>query len=767
MKYRLLLHEKLRGFRSWIEARDTSRFTMVVFAMMALGLVVIVMSSPTAQGSWLAARDWVGTLLLVVLELLFLHSFLKLLSPEALEDNNLLLVVTILFLAFAASARLLLLPEFSPYLIPTAALGMLSAVILNLRAGLLLVILGGLNVGLLTGFELSYTVVALVMGLFSLQPMLRLDQRTKFLTATGNVIVTGAAAILGAELLLDTPVVESLGLTLWAIPNGILSLVLTVSLLIVFEAAFNLTTPIRLLELANPAHPLLRRLMQVAPGTYNHSILMGNLAEAAAEAIGANALLARVGAYYHDIGKVMRPEYFIENQLHIKNPHDKLNPNISRLAITAHVRDGGELAKEYGLPRPITDIIRQHHGTSVLSYFYQKAKETSVDAVAEESYRYEAEKPHSKEAAIIMLADSVEAAVKAMKSPTPKKLQGLISEVIKQKVDDGQLDQSGLSLGDLNRIREVFETSLWGVLGGRIPYPSDNGRQERRVQKAAVGGAGGGFIGGERKAGGALGGGPGRGQDGGPGGGSGADAPGGGPIAEELGPNKVRLRAVPSSSRYGSPSRYSGEGTDVVRRKHGESAAFADTGEPEDVSAPDFGEGSGLKPPGGGAAREVQATGSIRDVQVDVSNETPVRIRERAVKQLVRAVLNAEGAEGEVAVAFIEKNGMATLNRRFRNVAEPTDVLAFPELNLENQPEWPEVDDEARNRLGDVVICPGVAAMYAAEEGTPLGEELRRLVVHGTLHLLGYDHEVDQGEMRSREVQLLASVPPASLITTE
>ena len=759
MKYRLLLHEKLRGFRSWIEARDTSRFTMVVFALMALGLVVIVMSSPTAEGSWLAARDWVGTLLLVVLELLFLYSFLKLLSPEALEDNNLLLVVTILFLSFAASARLLLLPEFSPYLIPTAALGMLSAVILNLRAGLLLVILGGLNVGLLTGFELSYTVVALVMGLFSLQPMLRLDQRTKFLTATGNVIVTGAAAILGAELLLDTPVVESLRLTLWAIPNGILSLVLTVSLLIVFEAAFNLTTPIRLLELANPAHPLLRRLMQVAPGTYNHSILMGNLAEAAAEAIGANALLARVGAYYHDIGKVMRPEYFIENQLHIKNPHDKLNPNISRLAITAHVRDGGELAKEYGLPRPITDIIRQHHGTSVLSYFYQKAKETSVDAVAEESYRYEAEKPHSKEAAIIMLADSVEAAVKAMKSPTPKKLQGLISEVIKQKVDDGQLDQSGLSLGDLNRIREIFETSLWGVLGGRIPYPSENGRQERRVQKAAAGGAGGGFPGGERKVTG--------GSGGGPGSVSGAGGPGGGPIAEEVGPNKVRLRAVPSSSRYESPSRYSGEGTDVVRRKHGEFPLSGRGGEPVDASGPDIGAGSGAKPTGDGAARDEQAAGSIRDVQVDVSNQTAVRIRERAVRQLVRAVLNAEGAEGEVAVAFIEKNGMATLNRRFRNVAEPTDVLAFPELNLEDQPDWPEVDGEPQNRLGDVVICPGVAAMYAAEEGTPLGEELRRLVVHGTLHLLGYDHEVDQGEMRSREVQLLASVPPGSLIASD
>ena len=212
----------------------------------------------------------------------------------------------------------------------------------------------------------------------------------------------------------------------------------------------------------------------MAPGTYNHSILMGNLAEAAAEAIDADPLLARVGAYYHDIGKMVRPEYFVENQLHVQNPHDRLQPELSKLAITAHVRDGEDLARQYNLPQPIIDIIKQHHGTSVLTYFYHKAKETGGDVVEKEDYRYEAEKPHSREAAIIMLADSVEAAAKAMKNPTVKKLQGLIHEVFKQKMDDGQLDCSDFTLGDLHKIHEVFETGLRGLVGHRIEYPKED-----------------------------------------------------------------------------------------------------------------------------------------------------------------------------------------------------------------------------------------------------------------------------------------------------
>ena len=239
---------------------------------------------------------------------------------------------------------------------------------------------------------------------------------------------------------------------------------------------FNLTTPLRLLELANPAQPLLKRLLQVAPGTYNHSIQMGNLAEAAAEAIGANPLLARVGAYYHDIGKTVRPEYFVENQIYVDNPHNRLNPNLSKLAITAHVRDGEHLARLYGLPQPVVDIIKQHHGTSVLAYFYHKALESTKDDVYEESYRYEEQKPQSKEASIVMLADSVEAAARAMQNPTRRKIQGMIQEIIKQKVEDGQLDESDLTQGDLHKIRESFDMSLRGLVGHRIAYPERNGQ---------------------------------------------------------------------------------------------------------------------------------------------------------------------------------------------------------------------------------------------------------------------------------------------------
>ncbi len=220
-------------------------------------------------------------------------------------------------------------------------------------------------------------------------------ERSELLSAGLWTTLFTAVTVLGAELITEAPVLEALEFTLWGLGAGLLSLIVAIALLEAFEVVFNLTTPLRLLELGNPAQPLLRRLMQEAPGTYNHSIMVGNLAEAAAEAVGADALLTRVGAYYHDIGKVNRPEYFIENQLHIHNPHDKLSPNLSKLAITAHVGDGVELAHSYGLPKPVVDIVKQHHGTSVLSYFYYKARQDAKGDVPEESYRYGGDKPTS------------------------------------------------------------------------------------------------------------------------------------------------------------------------------------------------------------------------------------------------------------------------------------------------------------------------------------------------------------------------------------
>lgn len=439
--------------------------------------------------SW---QIWLGTLILVVLELVIIVGLISRSQPALLQDNISLLAMTTLILFFIALARVLVIPPLSAYAIPLAALAMVTSILTRPRTALLLVSMLAIDVGLLAGFDFSMTMVALLTAVFSLYSVSRLAQRTDLLTAGMLVMVVAGAAVFAGELFREVSVIAAFKTSLWGVVNGLLSLVLTLSILLVYETVFNLTTPLRLLELANPSRPLLRRLMQVAPGTYNHSILMGNLAEAAAEAIDADPLLARVGAYYHDIGKILRPEYFVENQLHVKNPHDKLTPNLSRLAITAHVRDGEALARAYGLPRPIIDIIQQHHGTSVLAYFYHKAKETSKVDVPEELYRYEGQKPTSPEAAIIMLADSVEAAAKAMKSPTVKKMQDLIRDIFKQKMDDGQLDDAQLTLGDMHKIRDVFENGLRGLAGHRIAYPKEESRVERpsvqRLPRAAASG---------------------------------------------------------------------------------------------------------------------------------------------------------------------------------------------------------------------------------------------------------------------------------------
>jgi cyclic-di-AMP phosphodiesterase PgpH len=448
-----------------------------LLALQALGL-------SAARMEW---KAWLGILLLMLLEVAVLFLVLGRFSTKVVGDNNNEVIVTTLMLIFVVLSRVSSLAPLSAYLMPMAGLGMLGTVIFNTRTGLLLVSLASLNLGLMTHSDFGYAAAALLIGIFALHRVSRLVQRSELLSAGGLIMLVSYPTIFAVELLRDAPLAEALRTGLWGLGSGLLSLLLTVSLLMVFESAFNLVTPFRLLELANPSQPLLRRLMQVAPGTYNHSILMGNLAEAAAEAIGADPLLARVGAYYHDIGKVVRPEYFVENQLHVANPHDKLSPGLSKLAITAHVRDGQDLAREFGLPRPIIDIIVQHHGTTLLAYFYHKAKESSEN-VSEETFRYEGQRPTFPESAIIMLADSVEAAAKAMRNPTPRKLQGLIAEIIKQKMDDGQLDQSLLTLGDIQTIREVFEQGLRGVMGHRIAYPSgDNGRQAKGPRESKDG----------------------------------------------------------------------------------------------------------------------------------------------------------------------------------------------------------------------------------------------------------------------------------------
>jgi len=261
--------------------------------------------------------------------------------------------------------------------------------------------------------------------------------------------------------------------------GGLLSSVLTIGTLPIWENLFGVITPIKLLELANPNQPVLKRLLMETPGTYHHSIIVANLAERAADAIGANGLLVRVGAYYHDIGKLERPYYFKENQLYADNPHDKLDPILSTRIIQSHTQYGVEMAKRYNVPSIIHDFILQHHGTTPVVYFFHKAKNNTEQEIKLEDFRYLGPKPNCREVAILMMADTVEAAVRSLSDHTPKTVEELIRKLIHDKLEDGQLDDSNLTIRDLNTISEAFSSVISGIFHERVKYPQVNLNEEK------------------------------------------------------------------------------------------------------------------------------------------------------------------------------------------------------------------------------------------------------------------------------------------------
>ncbi len=361
-------------------------------------------------------------------------------------------------------------------LIPVSWATMTVAILIDVELALIVSVILAVFIGVLVDPNLSTSLgsqvglVALFGGIVGVHSVSRLSQRSDvtraglFVSAVNIIVVSGLALM--SEM---RPTVWAVGILLGSV-NGLVSSVFTVGTLHWFESGFHITSAVRLLELSNPNLPLLKRLLMEAPGTYHHSILVGNLAEAAAEAVQADATLVRVGSMYHDIGKLKRPYFFIENQISQDNPHDKIAPTLSSLIIISHLKDGLELAKEYNLPEPIQDIISQHHGDSLVSFFFHKAREENEE-VPEEAFHYEASRPRSKEAALVLLADSVEAAVRSLQKPTPGRIEGLVRKLIKDKLNDGQLDQSDLTLQDLDRIAMAFVMVLSGIFHSRVEYP--------------------------------------------------------------------------------------------------------------------------------------------------------------------------------------------------------------------------------------------------------------------------------------------------------
>jgi len=425
----------------------------------------------------------VGAGIFVLLSFWLVIQFLRRYYQDILKDDRLMLLIGLIFIIILLLTRFLTMIKISNnaeinalvgYLAPVATGSMLIAILLDNRLAHFLTLIVALYVGLLTeGNQLFYGITAFVGGTVGVFQVYRLSQtsdlaKSGLYIALANIVTILTLSMIGGSSSWNTILV---GIVIGAV-NGILSAILMIGALPFLESAFSITSMIKLLELSNPNHSLLKRLLLEAPGTYHHSLMVGNLAEASAEAVGANPLLVRVGAYYHDIGKLKRPEYFVENQRGFDNPHEKIAPALSALIITSHVKDGVELAREARLPDVVIDFIAQHHGTSLTKYFYSRALEEDRDgSISPDSFRYEGPKPQTKEVALVMLADSVEAAIRSLQEPTEAKIRDMVKKIIKDKLNDGQLEACDLTFKDLDTITQSFCTILEGVYHKRIEYP--------------------------------------------------------------------------------------------------------------------------------------------------------------------------------------------------------------------------------------------------------------------------------------------------------
>lgn len=402
--------------------------------------------------------------------------YLALFRKRIIGDNSRLLLISVIVLLISFLAYLtLMLPVSGPvqYLIIVPAAAMLLTVIFDSRVAFYTTVSISFLVGALRGNEYTIILASIVAGSLAIYTVRDIKNRTQIFRSLAFIFLGYAFTILISGLQRSVPPLDMAVEAGYALANSILSPVITFGLLIFFEKVFRIATDLTLLELSDFNHPLLRDLSSRAPGTFHHSIVMGTLAEAAATAIGANATLARVGAYYHDIGKMLEPEYFVENQIGNQNVHDKLKPRESARKIIDHVLRGIELAKEYDLPDRVIDFIPAHHGTTLVSYFYEKEKSSSEDAVPPELYQYEGPKPTSKETGIVMLADTIEAATRAIDEPTIDKIRHLIDNIVAKRLADGELENCELTFRELTVVKQSFLNILTGIHHSRIKYPSE------------------------------------------------------------------------------------------------------------------------------------------------------------------------------------------------------------------------------------------------------------------------------------------------------
>lgn len=371
----------------------------------------------------------------------------------------------------------LLVPNSSAYFMPGALAALLVSILANPRIGFLCALMSAVLTAPLVDFAPEIILSILLSSIAGIFGTVRLRKRAEFLKVGLFMGITSFVLILIYRIYHEYPIDESVQVAMLGLTNGLLITTPLCFLLVpFFEYFFNLTSEISLLELSDLNHPLLKRMIVEAPGTYHHSLVVSTLAESACEAIGANALLARVGCYFHDIGKIPRAEFFTENQSGkgISNKHEKLTPSMSSLVILNHVKDGIELGRQYKLKDPILRFIPEHQGTGVIYYFYRKALDRAKpgEKINPDDFRYPGPKPQSKETAVALLSDSTEAASRSLKEPSPESIRNLVRKVINDKFIDGQLDECDLTLKDLHKIQESFVHNLMAIFHTRVTYPA-------------------------------------------------------------------------------------------------------------------------------------------------------------------------------------------------------------------------------------------------------------------------------------------------------
>jgi putative nucleotidyltransferase with HDIG domain len=485
--------------------RDAVRLVLLASLLVA-GLTFILafedLTTMTLISDLVVLAGWfLFSIVLVGLLLAWVWRF----RPKLWHRNNAIVLIAVTLLAVTMALVIAGDGPLAPFIIPTAAVGLLLAVLLDAGVALVVIALVAALAGVVTGSMemIAYTFMGGLAGIIVIRRGERLIQ---FGQAAAAIAIVNIAVVVAFTLILrDNDLQAFLQLVAASVASALGSAVVAAGTFALLGTLFGITTSYQLLELANPTQPLLRRLLLEAPGTYHHSLMVGNLAEQAAEAIDADALVARVAAYYHDIGKLEDPQAFIENQAGGANPHDELPPEESAAIVKSHVARGIDIAYRYKLPKALIGFIPQHHGTALMGYFYAKAQQQAVaetgaapgsvvareaaDAVDQRRYRHAGPKPQSREAAILMLADSVEASVRSLDSQDEPAIRAMVSRIISERLIDGQFDESELTLRDLDRIRESLIEQLLAIYHRRIAYPT-NKIVELQSRRAAGGGRG-------------------------------------------------------------------------------------------------------------------------------------------------------------------------------------------------------------------------------------------------------------------------------------